>query len=312
MVDQMEPVVAERCAERYDLIKAWDVDREAVLQARGHDVSALLASGATAVDGRLLDRLPNLQIITCGGVGFDYVDLRSATERGVVVTNTPGVLDDEVADTAIGLLLMTVRELSAAERWVREGHWASDGPYRLSPTTLASRTLGVVGLGRIGLAIAHRAEGFGLRISYHNRRRRGDVPERYAYYDTLVGLAAAVDTLMVVLPGGAGTYHAVNAHVLGALGREGVVINVGRGSVVDTDALVASLRSGSIAAAGLDVVEGEPLVPPELLDCPTAVVLPHVASGSVATRRAIGQLVLDNLESWFTSGTAVTPVRQVQ
>jgi lactate dehydrogenase-like 2-hydroxyacid dehydrogenase len=216
------------------------------------------------------------------------------------------VLDAEVADTAMALLLMTVRELGAAERYLRAGRWAASGPYRLSPLTMAGRTLGILGLGRIGLEIAKRAEPFGLEIAYHNRSPRADVP--YAYHPSLVELACAVDTLLVVVPGGAATHHIVDAEVLAALGPDGVLVNIGRGSVVDTDALVAALQTGTIAGAGLDVHEDEPQVPQELIDVETAVLLPHVGSASVATRRAMGQVVLDNLTSWFANGTAVTPV----
>jgi lactate dehydrogenase-like 2-hydroxyacid dehydrogenase len=239
-------------------------------------------------------------------VGYDSVDTDATRARGVVVTNTPDVLDAEVADTAMGLLLMTVRELGAAERYLRAGRWAAEGAYRLTPHTIAGRTLGIAGLGRIGLEIAKRAEPFGLRIEYHNRRRRDDVP--FPYHASLVELAAAVDTLMIVLPGGAATHHVVDAEVLAALGPDGILINIGRGSVVDTDALVAALTNGTIAGAGLDVYEDEPQVPQDLIDIETAVLLPHVGSASVSTRRAMGQLVTDNLISWFDTGKAVTPV----
>ncbi|MDN5860302.1 MAG: 2-hydroxyacid dehydrogenase [Pseudonocardia sp.] len=307
MLTPMLPVVVEGCAESFDLIRLWEAgDPEGLLRERGGEVLAVATDGQLPVDGALLDLLPKLQLVAHFGVGYDSVDTAATRARGVVVTNTPDVLDAEVADTAMALLLMTVRELGAAERYLRAGRWAGEGAYRLSPLTLAGRTLGIIGLGRIGLEIARRAEPFGLDIAYHNRSRRADLP--YVYHPSILELASAVDTLMVVLPGGASTRHVVDAEVLAALGPDGVLVSIGRGSVVDTDALVAALREGTIAGAGLDVYEDEPHVPRELLDVETAVLLPHVGSASAATRRAMGQLVLDNLVSWFDSGTAVTPV----
>ena len=307
MLTRMLPSVVEACAARFDLVKLWEADdQDALLRARGGEVLGVATNGQLPVDDALLDKLPKLQIVAHFGVGYDSVDTDATSARGVVVTNTPDVLDAEVADTAMGLLLMTVRELGAAERYLRAGRWAAEGAYRLTPHTIAGRTLGIAGLGRIGLEIAKRAEPFGLRIEYHNRRRRDDVP--FPYHASLVELAAAVDTLMIVLPGGASTHHIVDAEVLAALGPDGIVINIGRGSVVDTDAMVAALTDGTIAGAGLDVYEDEPRVPQNLIDIETAVLLPHVGSASVATRRAMGQLVTDNLVSWFDNGEAVTPV----
>jgi lactate dehydrogenase-like 2-hydroxyacid dehydrogenase len=307
MLTRMLPSVVEACEARFDLVKLWEADdRDALLRARGGEVLGVATNGQLPVDDALLDALPKLQIVAHFGVGYDSVDTDATRARGVVVTNTPDVLDAEVADTAMGLLLMTVRELGAAERHLRAGRWAAEGAYRLTPHTVAGRTLGIAGLGRIGLEIAKRAEPFGLQIEYHNRHRRDDVA--FPYHPTLVELAAAADTLMIVLPGGAATHHIVDAEVLSALGPDGIVINIGRGSVVDTDALVTALRAGTIAGAGLDVYEDEPRVPQELIDVETAVLLPHVGSASVATRRAMGQLVVDNLISWFDHGNAVTPV----
>jgi lactate dehydrogenase-like 2-hydroxyacid dehydrogenase len=307
MLTRMLPSVVEACEARFDLVKLWEADdQDALLRARGGEVLGVATNGQLPVDDALLDKLPKLQIVAHFGVGYDSVDTDATRARGVVVTNTPDVLDAEVADTAMGLLLMTVRELGAAERYLRAGRWPVEGAYRLTPHTVSGRTLGIAGLGRIGLDIAKRAEPFGLRIEYHNRRRRDDVP--FPYHASLVELAAAVDTLMIVLPGGASTHHIVDAEVLAALGPDGIVINIGRGSVVDTDALVTALESGTIAGAGLDVYENEPQVPQSLVDIETAVLLPHVGSASAATRRAMGQLVTDNLIAWFDSGSAVTPV----
>jgi lactate dehydrogenase-like 2-hydroxyacid dehydrogenase len=202
------------------------------------------------------------------------------------------------------MLLMAVREMPQAERYLREGQW-STGLYRLAPTTLRGRRLGILGLGRIGEAIAKRAEPFGVEISYHNRRPKA-VP--YRYCRTLPELADQVDTLVIATPGGPETRHLVDADILRRLGERGIVVNVARGSVIDEPALVDALRSGTILSAGLDVFENEPHVPDALLDLPNAVLLPHIGSASVQTRRAMGQLVVDNLISWFENGTALSPV----
>ena len=304
----MHDVVVDGCEERFELLRLWEAtDPDALLTERGPDVRGLATGGQRRVDADLLDRLPNLQIVANFGVGYDSVDVNAATERGVVVTNTPGVLDDEVADTALALLLMTVRELGQAERYLRAGRWAAEGPYPLTDLTVAGRRLGILGLGRIGEAIAHRAEAFRMTVGYHNRTRK-DVP--YRYYPSLLEMAGDVDTLVVVVPGTAATRHLVDAEVLKALGPEGVLVNIGRGTVVDEQALIEALRTRTIHAAGLDVYEDEPNVPQELIDLDNAVLLPHVGSASKPTRRAMGQLVVDNLSTWFGEGRALTPVNR--
>jgi lactate dehydrogenase-like 2-hydroxyacid dehydrogenase len=297
--------VLDGTADRFEVIRLWEADDpDAVLADRAKDIVAVATAGTT-IDGEFLDRLPSLQIIASFGVGYDNIDAEAAAERGVVVTNTPGVLDDEVADTALGLLLMTVRELPQAERYLRAGRWKQEGPYPLTPTTVHGRTMGILGLGRIGEAIAHRAEAFGVSIAYHNRRQK-DVAFRY--YPSLLEMARDVDVLTVVIPGGDETRHLVNAEVLEALGPDGILINVARGSVVDEAALVEALRSKTILGAGLDVFEHEPSVHPGLLEVDNAVLLPHVGSASVPTRDAMGRLVVENLVSWFDRGVPVTPV----
>jgi lactate dehydrogenase-like 2-hydroxyacid dehydrogenase len=285
------------------LEQANDPDR--FLAEVGPRIRGLARGGHAEIDRRLIERLPNLEIIANFGVGYDGIDLACAAERAVVVTNTPDVLTEEVADTAIGLLLMTVRELSAAERHLRAGKWVSEGAYPLS-ASLRDRTVGVLGLGRIGLAIARRLDAMKVPVVYHTRHKRADAP--YRHYPDLVGMASAVDTLMIIVPGNPSTRNLVDAAVLKALGPEGVVINVGRGIVVDEPALIAALRDRTIRAAGLDVFANEPRVPPELLALPNAVLLPHVGSASVHTRKAMGQLVVDNLRSWFENGRPLTPV----
>ncbi|TIY02026.1 MAG: 2-hydroxyacid dehydrogenase, partial [Mesorhizobium sp.] len=198
------------------------------------------------INAALMDALPNLEIIANFGVGYDSVDARHAAQRGVMVTNTPDVLTEEVADTAIGLLINTIRDLPRAETWLRDGSWARNGNYPLSRLTLRGRSVGIFGMGRIGLAIARRLEAFGLPIAYHNRRRVEGLA--YEYHGTLIGLAEAVDTLISVAPGGASTEKAVNAEILSVLGPNGVFVNIGRGSTVDEAALAAALANGTIAA----------------------------------------------------------------
>lgn len=305
MPGPMNEVVMTGCTERFDVIRLWEADDpDAVLDSRGGEVSTIATSGHRRVDGALMDRLPKLELVANFGVGYDTIDAMEAARRGVVVTHGAGSLDDEVADTAMGLLLMTVRELSAAERFLRAGRWPA-GDYPLTPMTLTGRRLGILGLGRIGEAIARRAEAFGLSICYHNRTPK-DSP--YRYYPTLLEMARDVDTLMVVVPGGGATEHVVDAKVLEALGPDGVLINVARGSVVDEKALVEALRSGTIRSAGLDVYENEPQVPQALVDMDHVVLLPHVGSASVPTDNTMGRLCLDNLVSWFENGTVLTPV----
>ncbi|MDG4882395.1 2-hydroxyacid dehydrogenase [Mesorhizobium sp. WSM4884] len=258
------------------------------------------------ISAAMIDALPNLEIIANFGVGYDSVDANHAARRGVMVTNTPDVLTEEVADTTIGLLINTVREMYAAEKWLRDGDWVRKGNYRLSRLTLRGRRVGIFGMGRIGLAVAHRLEAFGLPIAYHNRRKVEGLS--YEYHATLKGLAEAVDTLICVAPGGAATEKAINAEILSALGPNGVFVNIGRGSTVDEAALAAALESGAIAAAGLDVFADEPNVPKALLDAPNTSLVPHVGSASDHTRRAMADLCVDNLVSWFGERRPLTPV----
>ena len=307
MPGPMHPVVMERCDGRFEVLRLWEAsDPGALLEQRGEDVAAVATAGQRRVDDDLMGALPNLQIVANFGVGYDTVDAEAAARRGVVVTNTPGVLDDEVADTALGLLLMTVRELPQAEQYLREGRWPANGPYPLTRGTMNGRALGIVGLGRIGEAIAKRAVAFGMTVAYHNRNEKAGSP--YRYYPDLPAMAHDVDTLVVATPGGPETRHLVDTDVLAALGPDGVVVNVARGSVVDEQALVEALRSRTILGAGLDVYEHEPQVPQELLALDNAVLLPHVGSASEHTRRAMGALAVDNLDAWFDRGEALTPV----
>lgn len=307
MLGPMMPLVMDEVGRCFTLHRADQADdRDAFLDAVGPKVRGIAAGGHGRIDGPLMDRLPGLEIVSSFGVGYDHVDAAEAGRRGIVVTNTPDVLTDEVADLALGLLLCTVRELPQAERYLRAGRWL-DKPYPLS-ATLRGRTVGILGLGRIGKAIATRLKAFGLSVAYHGRRRQDDVD--YRYYGSLVEMARAVDILMVVTPGGSETHRIVDAEVLRALGPSGVLINVARGTVVDEPALVQALKDRSIMAAGLDVFEEEPSVPAELMAMDHVVLLPHVGSASVHTRNAMGQLVVDNLRAWFEGKGPLTPVAE--
>ncbi len=303
---KIHPQARKRVEAEFDAVSIDRSDPALVTPELAGTVRGVASSTAIAAD--FIDALPKLEIVSNFGVGYDAIDAAHAARRGIVVTNTPDVLSDEVADTAIGLLLNTLRELPRAEAHLREGRWAKEGPYPLTKLTLRDRKVGIYGLGRIGMAIARRLEGFGVEVAYHSRNRRDDVP--YPYAASLKELAERVDTLVVIVPGGAATENAVDGAVLAALGPEGVVINVGRGSTVDCDALARALKDGTIAAAGLDVFPDEPNVPEALLSLPNACLLPHVASASEHTRIAMANLLVDNLASWFRDGHALTPVRE--
>jgi len=308
MLAPMPPAVVAALEARFTVHRLWEQpDADAFLA----DVSARIRGVAAStlygrVDAALLDALPALEILSSFGVGYENIDAAAAAERRVVVTNTPGVLDDEVADLTLGLLLATLRRIPQADRYLRAGKWP-DGPFPLSPT-LRGRTVGILGLGAIGKAIARRLEGFGVAIAYHGRHRQEGVA--YAYHPTPVALAEACDVLIAILPGGKDTKAIVDADVLAALGGNGVFLNVARGSVVDQEALIAALVDGTILAAGLDVYADEPNVPQALIDLPNTVLLPHVGSASEATRAAMGQLVVDNLVGWFAHEGPLTPVSE--
>jgi lactate dehydrogenase-like 2-hydroxyacid dehydrogenase len=308
MTGSMPPIVTDTLADEVHVHRLSEAaDRMALLREVGPRIRGVAtSSGHGRFDAALMDSLPKLEIIASFGVGYDHVDAAEAARRGIIVTNTPDVLNDEVADTALGLLLATVRQLPQADRYVREGRWLEKN-FPLT-ATLRERKAGILGLGRIGKAIAKRLEAFGLPVAYHGRSQQQDVP--YTYYSTLVGLAEAVDVLIVITPGGAETKNLVNAEVLKALGPDGILINVARGSVVDEPALIEALRSKTILSAGLDVFADEPKVPQELIDMEHVVLLPHVGSASVHTRNAMSKLVADNLVSWFAGKGPLTPVAE--
>lgn len=257
-------------------------------------IRAVAASGDSKVPGELIARLPALEVVAVMGVGYDGVDVPAVKAAGAVVSHTPDVLNDDVADLAIGLMLSAARQLPQADRWVREGRWTASGPMPLARKMSGAR-LGVVGMGRIGQAIAKRAAAFGMDIAYTARGAKPALP--WAFVPSLVDLAARSDFLVLITPGGEGTRHLVNAEVLRALGAKGILVNVARGSVVDEAALVEALEQGVIAGAALDVFEDEPRVPARLLALPQVVLAPHVGSATAATRRAMAELAFANLEA---------------
>ncbi|HEU5067194.1 MAG TPA: 2-hydroxyacid dehydrogenase [Sphingomicrobium sp.] len=310
MTAPMLPSVVEALDEAFVLHRLWEhSDPGELLRTIGPSIRGVATTTLFGrVDSRLLDQLPALEIVASFGVGYDNVDVAAAAERGVVVTNTPGVLDDEVADLTVGLLIATLRQIPQADRFVREGRW-TEGPFPLS-STLRGRRIGMVGLGNIGKAVARRLAAFGVPIAYHARSQQPGVA--FDHYPTITALAEASDVLIALVPGGAATKHLIDANVLAALGPNGVLINVSRGSVVDQRALIAALQSGAILAAGLDVYEDEPRVPRELMEMSNVVLLPHIGSASVETRDAMGALVVENLRSWFERGTLITPVAEIR
>ena len=258
-----------------------------------------------SIGGDLMQKLPRLEIVSSFGVGYDNVDTKYAGAHGITVTNTPDVLNEEVADTALGLLLSTVRQLPQIDRYLRAGQWVVNGDYALTQS-LRDRTVGMVGLGRIGKAIARRLDAMRVPVVYHTRRAQADVP--YRHYPSLVDMARDADVLLVITPGGAATRNMINAEVLTALGPNGILINMSRGSVVDEPALIKALQQRTILTAGLDVYANEPHVPAELIAMDHVVLFPHVGSASIHTRRAMEQLVVDNLAAWNAGKPPLTPV----
>jgi lactate dehydrogenase-like 2-hydroxyacid dehydrogenase len=258
-------------------------------------------------DSGVMALFPKLEIVASFGVGYDHVDAKYASEHKIVVTNTPDVLTEEVADIALGLLIATLREFVKADRYLRSGLWTTQ-QFPLSVGSLRDRKVGMVGMGRIGQAIGRRLEASKVPVVYHSRNAAPGVA--YKHYPDLIEMAKAVDTLVVIVPGGPSTAKMVNADVMKALGPRGVIINVARGSVVDEVAMIAALKSGAILAAGLDVFANEPAVPDELKAMQNVVLLPHIGSASVVTRNAMDQMVVDNLKTWFAGRPPLTPIAE--
>jgi len=298
IVNGLAPFMVHRLADAKD--------RDALLADVGPRIRAIASSVTSERIGPdLMSKLPNLEIVSTFGVGYDHVDAKWAGAHGVIVTNTPKVLTEEVADTSLGLILCTVREFPQAERYLRAGKWL-ERDYPLSKATMRNRNVGMVGMGAIGQAIARRLDAMQVPVVYHSRRPAAGVG--YRYYPKLLDMAADVNILVAITPGGAETRNLINAEVLKALGAEGILINMGRGSVVDEPALIEALRNKTIMAAGLDVFANEPKVPAELIAMDNVVLFPHLGSASVYTRTQMDQLVVDNLIAWADGKPPLTPV----
>jgi lactate dehydrogenase-like 2-hydroxyacid dehydrogenase len=305
-VGELERTFEEELSVRYDIPKLPDgPGRGQFLADHGADVRVLVTSFAPGVNADTMAALPGLEVIVNNGAGVDSIDLGAARRRGIGVSNTPDVLSDTVADTALGLILMTLRRFGAADRYVRAGRWAGEGPFPYA-RDLSGLQVGILGLGRIGSAIATRLLGFDCAIAYHNRHRVNGSPYRYA--ESPVALAESVDVLVIATTGDQEAHKLVDRAVLRALGPEGYLINIARGSVVDQDALVELLIGGELAGAGLDVFADEPHVPPELFDLDSVVLFPHIGSATGRTRRSMALLAIRNLESYLNTGELVTPV----
>lgn len=304
---EMDRGVAHALTKRFEVCSAEYLGLEAAIASVGPEVRAIVTRGRDRIGAELMGRLPRLELIANFGVGYDSIDVLAARQRGVMVTNTPNVLNDEMADFAVGLLLATVRRFPQADQHVRSGRWSRGETFPLS-ASLRGRTIGIAGMGRIGTVIARRLQGFDLPIAYFARHPRPTLP--YMFHDDLHSLARAVDTLIVVLPGGPETRGIIDADILRALGCEGILINVARGSVVDEKALIEALRSGTILAAGLDVFEHEPDVPTTLLEMDQVVLLPHIGTATHHTRERMGDLLVRNVLSWFDGLGPITPVQE--
>lgn len=305
-VGEFEPTFADELAMRYEIPTLPDGPRRAqFLAEHATGVRVVVTSGRAGVGADTIRALPNLEAIVNYGAGVEAIDLEAAKRRGVGVSNTPDVLSDTVADTALGLILMTLRRFGAADRYVRAGRWARDGRFPYA-RDVSGRQVGIIGLGRIGSAIASRLLPFDCAIAYHNRRRIEGSPYRYA--ESPVELAESVDVLVVATTGDDRTRKLVDRTVLEALGPEGYLINIARGSVVDQEALVDLLVGGALAGAGLDVFVDEPHVPAELVELDNVVLFPHIGSATARTRRAMALLAIRNLDSYLRTGELVTPV----
>lgn len=305
MTGPMYPPTIAELEQAYSVHKLWTApDQEALLASVADRITAIASSNSAKTDEALLAKLPKLKTIAHFGVGYDSVDVAAAKRRGVALTNTPDVLTEEVADLTLGLLLATIRHIPQGDRFVREGRWLKCA----MPLTdsLQGRTAGIIGMGRIGRAIARRLEAFNVKLAYQGPNRKADIP--WPYFADPVALAKEVDVLIAACPGGEATRGLVSRAVIDALGPRGYFVNISRGSVVDEPALLEALQHKRIAGAGLDVFADEPRVPEGFLALGNVVVQPHVASATHPTRRAMGQLVIDNLAAHFAGKPLLTPV----
>jgi lactate dehydrogenase-like 2-hydroxyacid dehydrogenase len=305
-VGGVPPSIADALTAKYDaLVLPTNAHRGDFLIAHAASVRAIVDAGQVFIDAELMSALPNLGAIIHYGDGYETIDIDAAQRLGIGVSNTPDVLTDTVADTAVGLMLMTMRRFGAAERYVRAGRWPVDGPYPFGRDVSGSQ-VGILGLGRIGSAIASRLASFNCVIAYHNRREL--TGSKYRYASSPVDLAKSVDVLVVATSAGKDAPPLVNRDVLDALGPDGYLINIARGSLVDEEALAELLAQRRLAGAGLDVVSHEPDVPQQLREMHNAVILPHLGSATARTRAAMAALVLRNLDEYLTNNTLTTPV----
>lgn len=305
MIGPLLPTLVERIAKGYEIHRYWELsDPDAWLREHAERIDGIATSGVFGAKAELIEALPNLKAIISFGVGYDAIAVETAKKRGITVTNTPGVLDNCVADTAVSILLALGRRIGEADRFVRAGQW-QNARFPLSGS-IGGKVCGIVGMGNIGRAIARRVEAFGMTVAYHNRRRRDDVD--YTYHETLEGLLEASDYAVLVVPGGSSTDKLIGAEQLRALGPQGYLVNIARGTVVDEQALVEALQNGTIAGAALDVFADEPSVPAALLTMDNVVLTPHIGSGTHETRQAMADLFFANLEGVFKEGKAVTAV----
>ncbi len=295
----------EALERRFAVHRLWEApDRDAYLAEHAPHLRAIATNGERGASAELIASLPALEIIACYGVGVDAIDFPAARARGIAVTNTPGVLTDDVADLALALMLATARQMPQAERHIRDGRWPS-GPYPLA-ARMSGKRLGIVGLGRIGQAIARRAEAFGMEVAYYSRAAKPDFAHRH--YATIPELASGSDFLVAALAGGPDTLGLIGADAFAALGPEGVFVNVARGSVVDEAALLDALEQGRIRGAGIDVMLNEPDIDPRFLKLDNVVLQPHQGSATTETRAAMGDLVVANLAAHFEGNPLLTPV----
>jgi lactate dehydrogenase-like 2-hydroxyacid dehydrogenase len=309
MFGPLKPLIVNGLQSGFTLHKLAEAkDREAFLSEIAPRVRGIASTlSSTRIDGDFMGRFPRLEILSTFGVGYDHVDVTWAAAHGITVTNTPDVLTEEVADTALGLLLSTVREFPQGERYLRAGKW-KDKAYPLTRATLRNRTVGLVGMGRIGQAIARRLDAMQVPVVYHSRRPAAG--GSYRHYPSLTDMARDADVLLVITPGGPETKNLISAEVLKALGPQGILINVARGSVVDEAALIKALQEKTILTAGLDVYQQEPEVPAELLAMDHVVLFPHLGSATIYTRERMDQLVVDNLIAWDAGKPPLTPVAE--
>lgn len=301
------PRVMSALEEAFRVHKGNNIeDWNGFLDEHGNEIVAVSTNGHDGLKPEIMERLPNLKIISCFGVGYDAIDAKAAAKRGIIVTHTPNVLNKDVANTAIALLLAVTRRIVRDDAYVRAGRWTGFGAAPLTES-IEGKRVGIVGLGRIGETIAEKlSKAFDCDIAYHTRSKRDDSP--YSYYADLAAMAKDVKYLIVITPGGASTRKLINRDVIDALGPEGTLINVARGSVVDETELVKALEEGRLGAAGLDVFEDEPRVPETLFGMENVVLLPHVGSATVETRQAMGDLTVENLVRYFDEGKVTSPV----